>query len=154
MGDLRAVMSSLSSRQFTTISAEDSVGASRCIRRIVINADILKTCKVYAGDVVALSDANNPTIGNVRSIVYIVSQWPTYSHSPLPPDRSSLLGLRGHHWKLHRIVGSWHSHAVAICFAQFDELCSRLSLAFAFIDIPRWGRHCSKSFSIVWGNAC
>ncbi|KAI9065950.1 AAA-domain-containing protein [Trametes sanguinea] len=52
-------MSLLATRKFTVQSTDDSEPVSRASRRIVINAEILKQAKVYAGDVVGLSAADS-----------------------------------------------------------------------------------------------
>ncbi|KAH9850128.1 AAA family ATPase [Lenzites betulinus] len=52
-------MSLLATRKFTVEAAESSEGVSRTARRVVINAEVLKQAKVYAGDVVGLSASDS-----------------------------------------------------------------------------------------------
>ncbi|OSC98204.1 AAA family ATPase [Trametes coccinea BRFM310] len=52
-------MSLLATRKFTVQSSDDSEPLSRAARRIVLNAEVLKQAKVYAGDVVGLSAADS-----------------------------------------------------------------------------------------------
>ncbi|KAI0662110.1 AAA family ATPase [Cubamyces menziesii] len=52
-------MSLLSTRKFTAEAANTSEPISRATRRIIINVEILKQAKVYAGDVVGLSAADS-----------------------------------------------------------------------------------------------
>ncbi|EIW59744.1 AAA family ATPase [Trametes versicolor FP-101664 SS1] len=52
-------MSLLATRKFNVEAVESLESVSRAARRIIINADILKQAKVYAGDVVGLSSADS-----------------------------------------------------------------------------------------------
>ncbi|KAI0775577.1 AAA family ATPase [Trametes elegans] len=52
-------MSLLSTRKFTVEESNSLEPNSRAIRRVIVNAEILKQAKVYAGDVVGLSSADS-----------------------------------------------------------------------------------------------
>ncbi|CDO72261.1 hypothetical protein BN946_scf184970.g113 [Trametes cinnabarina] len=52
-------MSLLATRKFVVQSSDTSDPLSRAARRIVVNAEILKQAKVYAGDVIGLSQADS-----------------------------------------------------------------------------------------------
>ncbi|KAI0369393.1 AAA family ATPase [Pilatotrama ljubarskyi] len=52
-------MSLLSTRKFTVEAFNPSESSSRAARRVIINAEVLKQAKVYAGDVVGLSSAES-----------------------------------------------------------------------------------------------
>lgn len=53
-------MSSWMSKNFVIGLANFSEPTPRATRRVIINADVVKAVKLCAGDVVALSDPDNP----------------------------------------------------------------------------------------------
>ncbi|TBU25070.1 AAA family ATPase [Dichomitus squalens] len=53
-------MANFSGRKFTVDVSSPAEPISRASRRIVINSDILKQAKIYAGDVIAISSAESP----------------------------------------------------------------------------------------------
>ncbi|KAI0642851.1 AAA family ATPase [Trametes meyenii] len=55
-------MSLLSTRKFTVESFNSSEPISRAARRVIINTEVLKQAKVYAGDVVGLSSADSQKV--------------------------------------------------------------------------------------------
>jgi AAA family ATPase len=89
-------MSSLSSRTFI-VRISNSYGPSHSVRRVFINADVLKAAKIVAGDVVAVCAADKPesntsderfTAGSksegteVRRAFAAGVAWPSISLSP------------------------------------------------------------------------
>ncbi|KAI0671254.1 AAA family ATPase [Trametes maxima] len=69
-------MSLLSARKFTVESFNSSEPVSRASRRVIINAEVLKQAKVYAGDVVGLSSANS------QKAFAVGVAWPSSDISP------------------------------------------------------------------------
>jgi len=53
-------MTSLASKSFTVELADPSISTSRGARRVVIHADVLRACKLSAGDVVRVSALQQP----------------------------------------------------------------------------------------------
>jgi len=49
-------MSLLSSKRFVVEVVDSSETTARASRRLIVNADIVKAAKLFAGDVIALSD--------------------------------------------------------------------------------------------------
>jgi len=61
-------MPPISSGEFTVGLASDSDVKSRAARRVICNADVLKAAKIFAGDIVALSDACETATIKVHAI--------------------------------------------------------------------------------------
>ena len=55
-------MATLASKTFTVDISDATEPISRTSRRIIINADILKQTKVYAGDVIAITSSQSPKV--------------------------------------------------------------------------------------------
>ncbi|KAI0687036.1 AAA family ATPase [Earliella scabrosa] len=70
-------MAAISSKRFTIEEHASNEPISRASRRIVINADVLKQAKLYAGDVVAISPVESP------SNIAVGVAWPS---TELPQD--------------------------------------------------------------------
>jgi AAA family ATPase len=60
-------MASLCSKKFVVQLADSSEYTARASRRLIVNSDILKAAKLYAGDIIALSNSDNAKDVTVRS---------------------------------------------------------------------------------------
>ena len=88
-------MSLLSTRKFTAEAVNTSEPISRATRRIIINAEILKQAKVYAGDVVGLSAADSHKVHTVPSLSGEDPQMTSRrTHEPTDQACSPFLGIR------------------------------------------------------------
>ena len=57
----------MASQKFSVQLADSSEYTARASRRLIVNPDILKTAKLYAGDIIALSNPDNAKDITVRS---------------------------------------------------------------------------------------
>ena len=55
-------MAAFAGRKFTVDISNPTEPISRASRRLIINSDVLKQAKVYAGDVLAISSTESPKV--------------------------------------------------------------------------------------------
>jgi AAA family ATPase len=66
-------MASISSRRFTVESDQTAEHTFRAARRLIFNADALKSTKLCTGDIVAISNGDKAAPGKVGLIVTTVT---------------------------------------------------------------------------------